>query len=360
MSDLFDAIADLPLSIESIDRTRRERDTSSGFVRATTTVHLSGPVLGDADARDEPHVGRGEDVTYDTEDHDALADAPPFDLAGEYTFAEFSAHLDDVELFPTKPPEREASRHYRRWAVESAALDLALRQNGLSLGEAVDRIPDPIRFVVSTRLGDPPTTERVAAILDAYPDTEFKLDPTSEWSEALVEDVAATDAVRILDLKGLYEGTEVDAEPDPDLYARLLRAFGDAVIEDPALTEETRPLFDGEEGRVSWDYPITGVESVEALPFEPEWLNIKPSRFGTVESLFETIEWAEARDVSLYGGGQFELGVGRDQIQLLASLFYPDGPNDVAPGDYNDPDVVSGLPTSPLDAPENGVGLDWA
>ncbi|QCC46855.1 hypothetical protein [Halobellus limi] len=359
MSDLFDSVADLPLAVESTERSRRERDTSSGFVRTTTTFHLSGPAAPDADGAEETHTGRGEDVSYDTADHDALADAPAFDLAGEYTFAEFSSALDDVDLFPTAPPERETARHYRRWAVESAALDLALRQNDLSLSEAVGRAPEPVRFVASMRLGDPPTTDRLHAVLDAYPDTEFKLDPTPEWDADLVEAVASTEAVRILDLKGLYEGTEVDADPDPDLYERLLSAFPEAVIEDPGLTDETRPLFDGEEGRVSWDYPITGVESVEDLPFEPEWLNIKPSRFGTVESLFETIEWAEARDVDLYGGGQFELGVGRDHVQLLASLFYPEGPNDVAPSGYNDPEVRDGLPTSPLDAPKNAVGLSW-
>jgi len=348
VTDYFDAVADLPLTIESVDRTRRDRDTSSGFVRTTTTFHLSG-----AD-----DTGRGEDVTYDTEDHDALADAT-FDLAGEYTFASFSTHLDDVDLFPAKAPERKPSRHYRRWAVESAALDLALRQNDLSLAEAVGRDPDPVRFVASTRLGEPPTTDRLDAVLDSYPGTEFKLDPTPEWDADLIDAVAATDAVRILDLKGLYEGTQVDADPDPELYENLLSAFPAAVIEDPGLTSETRPLFDGEEARVSWDYPITGVASVEERPFETAWLNIKPSRFGTVESLFETIEWAEERGVHLYGGGQFELGVGRDHIQLLASLFYPEGPNDVAPGGYNDPEVPADLPTSPLAAPTNGVGLAW-
>ena len=50
----------------------------------------------------------------------------------------------------------------------------------------------------------------------------------------------------------------------------------------------------------------------------------------------------------MYGGGQFELGVGRPQIQELAALFYPDGPNDVAPGAYNATSVTAGLPTSPL------------
>ena len=349
MSEYFDAVADLPLSIESVERTRRDRDTSSGFVRTTTTFHLSGA----------GETGRGEDVTYDTEDHDALADAPGFDFAGEYTFASFSAALDDADLFPTKPPERETGRAYRRWAVESAGLDLALRQNDLSLAAAVGRDPDPVRFVASMRLGDPPTTDRLDAVTGAYPDTEFKLDPTPAWDADLIDAVAATDAVRILDLKGLYEGTQVDAEPDPVLYERLLSAFPDAIVEDPGFTPETRPLFDGEEASVSWDYPITGVASVEELPFEPSWLNVKPSRFGTVESLFETIAWAEAHDVRLYGGGQFELGVGRDHVQLLASLFYPDGPNDVAPGGYNDPEVPPDLPTSPLDAPANGVGLGW-
>ena len=348
MSEYFDAVADLPLAIESVEWERRDRDTSSGFVRTTTTFHLSGT----------GHTGRGEDVTYDTEDHDALADAT-FDLAGEYTVASFSTRLDDVDLFPTKPPEREMARAYRRWAVESAALDLALRQNDLSLAEAVGRDPDPVRFVASMRLGDPPTTDRLDAVLDAYPDTEFKHDPTPAWDDDLIDAVAATDAVRILDLKGLYEGTQVDFDPDPDLYDRLLSAFPGAVVEDPGLTPETRPLFDGEQARVSWDYPITGVASVEELPFEPAWLNVKPSRFGTVESLFETIEWAEERGVALYGGGQFELGVGRDHVQLLASLFYPEGPNDVAPGGYNDPEVPSGLPTSPLAAPTNRSGLAW-
>ncbi len=349
MSTYFDAVADLPLSLESIGWERRDRDTSSGFVRTTTVVELHG----------DDRVGRGEDVTYDTEDHDALVDEPGFDFAGEYTVASFSAHLDDVDLFPTKPPERAASRAYRRWAVESAALDLALRQNGLSLSAAVGRDPDPVRFVASMRLGEPPTTDRLDAVLDAYPEAEFKLDPTPAWDHDLIDAVAATDAVRILDLKGLYEGTQVDFDPDPGLYDRLLSSFPEAVVEDPGLTPETRPLFDGEEGRVSWDYPITGVASVEELPFEPAWLNVKPSRFGTVVSLFETIEWAEERGVTLYGGGQFELGVGRDHIQLLASLFYPEGPNDVAPGGYNDPEVPAGLPTSPLDPPTNAVGMEW-
>jgi hypothetical protein len=61
----------------------------------------------------------------------------------------------------------------------------------------------------------------------------------------------------------------------------------------------------------------------------------------------------------MYGGGQFELGPGRGHIQYLASLFHPDTPNDVAPGGYNDPEPVAGLPTSPLPPAPSAVGFRW-
>jgi hypothetical protein len=85
-------------------------------------------------------------------------------------------------------------------------------------------------------------------------------------------------------------------------------------------------------------------------------LNVKPSRFGTVRKLVECIEACEERGVRMYGGGQFELGHGRAQIQKLASLFYADGPNDVAPSAYNEGGPNPDLPRSPLPAPD-GVGF---
>ena len=346
---LYDRLADLPLRIDRETRTRHERDTSSGFTRATTVFELHG----------DGHVGRGEDVTYDREDHDALAEVDTLVPTGEFTFDEFSTALDDVDLFPTKEPEQPSGHHYRRWGIESAALDLALRQAGTDFASALDRERDPLQFVVSTRLGDPPTTDRVEAILDRRPDLGLKLDPTSDWDDELVAALADTGAVRLLDLKGHYVGTTVDQPPDPDLYERVIEGFRDAVIEDPALTEETRSLVDPVQERVSWDAPITGVESVRDLPFEPQWLNIKPSRFGTVESVLATIEYAQERDVTLYGGGQFELDVGRDHVQTLAATFYPDAPNDVAPGGYNLPDLPDDLPGSPLTPSEDAAGLDF-
>lgn len=346
---LYDRVADLPLHIEEHSFERHERETSSGFTRVTTVVSLFS----------DDALGRGEDVTYETEEHDALLDADPdWNLTGDHSIKSFSTVLDDIDLFVGRDPGAPF-RHYRRWAFESAALDLALRQSKTNLGSALDKRYNPVRFVISTRLGDPPTTERVARWLDIQSESEFKLDPTPDWDTELTEELAATDAIRILDLKGLYEGSDVDNPANPALYQRIIEGFPEAVIEDPRLTDDTRELFAGKEGRVSWDYPITGIESIESLPFEPHWLNIKPSRFGTVESLLDSIEYCLERDIRLYGGGQFELGVGREHIQTLASLFYPDAPNDVAPGGYNAPEPQTDLPESPLVAPAAPAGLGF-
>ena len=99
--------------------------------------------------------------------------------------------------------------------------------------------------------------------------------------------------------------------------------------------------------RVTWDAVIHSVADIEALRWPPRTVNVKPSRFGSVERLFAAYDYCAANGIGAYGGGQFELGVGRDQIQLLAALFHPGTPNDVAPGGFN-VDPQPGLPSSPL------------
>ena len=72
--------------------------------------------------------------------------------------------------------------------------------------------------------------------------------------------------------------------------------------------------------------------------------------------LFDFYDTCAREGIGIYGGGQFELGPGRGQIQLLASLFHPDAPNDVAPAGYNAAEPVAGLPISPLE-PAPGPGF---
>jgi hypothetical protein len=112
----------------------------------------------------------------------------------------------------------------------------------------------------------------------------------------------------------------------------------------------------GTEYCLNFDAPVHSLAGLDALPLHPRWLNVKPSRFGTVRGLLECIGACEERGIRMYGGGQYELGSGRPQIQRLASLFYADGPNDVAPSVYNEGGARPELPTSPLQV-SDGPGL---
>jgi hypothetical protein len=151
-------------------------------------------------------------------------------------------------------------------------------------------------------------------------------------------------------MKGQYKGTPVDQPPEPGLYARVAEGFPDAWIEDPAVTPETDAVLEPHRDRITWDAPIHSVDDVLALPFPPRMLNVKPSRFGPLSRLFDFYDWCATNGVRNYGGGQFELGPGRGQIQYLASLFHANAPNDVAPAGFN-AGVQPGLPVSPLRPP---------
>jgi len=345
----FDSLASLPVEIDGYSLEGLEANVSSEFTRLSTVIRISGG----------GEEGVGEDVTYDALDHVAFQDAGPvLDLSGERTLGEFCELVGGLDLFPAEPV-REVSRRYRRWAFESAALDLALRQAGKPLHEVAGREMRPLTFVVSLRLGDPPTIDPVRRRLDLYPTLRFKLDPTDHWTDALIVELVETGAVDSVDLKGLYVGTAVDTGADPELYRRVAEAFPDAWIEDPRLNEETDPVLEPYRDRITWDANIHAVADIEGLPFAPRMVNIKPSRLGGLEELCAAYDYCEAHGIGGYGGGQFELGPGRGQIQYLASLFHPDTPNDVAPSGYNLPDTQPGLPSSPLEPQPSATGFRW-
>ena len=345
----YDRIAELAVEIDGYSLEARELSLSPEFTRRTTIVHLAGG----------GEEGLGEDVTYDEGDQRAQAAGPAQPLVGRHTLVSFSSLLDGLDLWPSGPG-LEAYRDYRRWAYESAALDLALRQAGRSLAEVLERPGRPVTFVKSMGLGAPPSFEPAHRWLELYPGVRLKLDARSDWDEALMRELAATGAVDSIDLKGAYSGTPVDQPADPVLYERVVRFFPGAWIEDPALTPETDAVLLAHRERITWDAPIHSVADVEALAFPPRMVNIKPSRSGRLETLFELYDFCERAGIRAYGGGQTELGPGRGQIQLLASLFHPDGPNDVAPGGYNDPEPRAGLPESPLEPRFAALGFRWA
>jgi hypothetical protein len=343
---LYGAVRDLPLLIEDYELEGLALQARADFLRRTTVIRLRGG----------GEEGIGEDVTYAAEEHERLeARGPDLPLAGSWTLHSFSRHLATQPLFEAEP-QLHQYLDYRRWAFESAALDLALRQSGLSLGKAVVRVPRPLDFVVSMGLGTPPATERFYGWLDLYPDLRFKLDANPEWSDDLVAELAQTGAVDSIDFKGQYRGTVVDTPPDAALYRRVAEGLPAAWLEDPALTDETLPVLEPHRDRVTWDAIVHSVEDIETLPWPPRTVNVKPSRFGSVERLFAAYDYCESHGIGAYGGGQWELGPGRGQIQLLAALFHPDTPNDVAPREFN-LEPTAGLPSSPLRVEPRATGF---
>jgi hypothetical protein len=322
----YDSVRSLPLEIDGYDLEPLEREVARGFTLRRTVVVLRGG----------GEEGRGEEVDYNPMAQQQFqARSSELPLVGQHT-------LDSFSLL------QAGQTDYRRWAFESAALDLALRQAGLSLDEALGLKLHPLRFVVSTRVAS------VEGWLALSPELRFKLDPDADWSDETIDSLARGGRVDTLDFKGVYRG-DFGAPPDAVLYRRIAEAFPAAWLEDPALNGETAKALAAHHSRITWDAAIHEWTDVEALPFMPRSLNSKPSRFGSVKRLFDFYDSCAGHGIALYGGGQYELGPGRGQIQLLASLFHPDAPNDVAPAGYNSTEPVSGLPVSPLDvSPEPG------
>ncbi len=347
----YDLLANLPLEVEGYRLEGLRAHVSSGFERLSTVVHLRG---GGAE-------GVGEDVVYDAEDHVALQEAGAVhSLTGRYALGEFCDLIDALDLFPVEPSRGEVSRLYRRWTFHSAALDLALAQAGRPLHDVLGRPPNPLTFVVSLRLGEPPTMAPIERRLARYPTLRFKLDPTSSWTPELIESLLATGAVDSVDFKSLYRGTVVDQPPDPVLYERVVTAFPNAWIEDPnVITPETAAVLAEHHDRITWDAPIHSIADIEALPFPPRMVNIKPSRLGGLARLCAAYDYCAEHGIGAYGGGQFELGPGRGQAQYLASLIHPDTPNDLAPSGYNQDDPPEGLPASPLPPAPAPAGFRW-
>jgi hypothetical protein len=342
---IWERLAGLSLVVEGYSLERLEGEPLYGYERTTTQVRLSGA----------GELGIGEDVTAPAESHDALhAAGPVLPLAGEWTLESFCDRLAELDQWP-EPPEWEMARAWRNWAYESAALDLALRQAGLGLGEALGLAMQPLRFVNSLGLGDPPSVATIAQRVSRYPSVGFKLDAAPSWTASIVEELARLRCVETVDFKGRYGMDVEDEDALLAMYRAVLDAFPDALLEDPHELARVEALLAPVRDRVSLDAPIQTPADVGAT----RTVNVKPSRIGGLRPLFALYEWCGANGVAMYGGGMGELGVGRGQIELLAALFHADAPNDVAPSAFNALDLVDGLPSSPLVLEDPGAGFRW-
>ena len=178
----YDRVRDLPLEIESYRLEPLEVQASHDFTRLTTVIHLEGG----------GHEGVGEDVTYSSEDQVALqAEGPTLPLAGSHTLDSFSQLLEGLALFPSGPGDGGLPGLPPLGLRERGARPRAAPGRASRSPEAVGREAQPVTFVVSLRIEQPPRPDPVPLLLERYPSLRFKLDPTSEWDAELVDDPAA-------------------------------------------------------------------------------------------------------------------------------------------------------------------------
>lgn len=361
---LLTAVRELPVAIESL--TTSQLQLPGGMERIATIVELHGG----------GHVGRGEDIAYSADTQRALPDAftavAPT-LVGEWTVGSLAAHLDaEFALDLPAQPGWDDKPGYHRWAVESAVLDLALRQGGTDLARLVGTTWAPVRVSLSMGVDGDEGVARLREWLARDASITFKLDVAQAWTPELVEQLAGLGngrAVSTIDFKALYHGDWADNDYPPVTYGAVAQLLPAALLEDAKLTDTNREALgiDGLE-RLAWDYPITGVEDVpgfeastsEFSDLRPGAVNIKPSRFGSLERLLGTIALCDAHGIPCYSGGQFELGIGRTQVQAIASLCFPDAPNDCAPVMFHGatPDADD-VPLGAVEPPAGQDGFGW-
>jgi O-succinylbenzoate synthase len=111
---------------------------------------------------------------------------------------------------------------------------------------------------------------------------------------------------------------------DEAAYERALKWLPDVLHEDPV---EPYPAAIG--AALAVDAAVTEPTSLDRLA--PAAVNLKPARMGSLLDVVRTAVRCARRDVAVYVGGMFEIGVGRRQLCDLASVLCPDAPNDLAP-----------------------------
>ena len=103
-SEIWQRLAALPLTIEATQLSFPSLPLPNGWTRVTTVIALQG--LGEE--------GRGEDVTYEAEEHERTRQlGPQLQAEGTWTLGDFCALVAATDLFPGGAPDHEVSRNRR-------------------------------------------------------------------------------------------------------------------------------------------------------------------------------------------------------------------------------------------------------
>jgi hypothetical protein len=227
---------------------------------------------------------------------------------------------------------QELDDPYHRAAVEGAAIDLALRQAGTNPFELSGNPARPVAFCRSIGALDDPAAA-VAAMLERDPHARIKIDvPAGGWPPPTWEALAGTERIVVLDFK---RGSDLD-------QVRLAHAaIPEAWLEDPPVGAVTLDPKGAWHDLVALDGYVFAAVDLDDPEIPPAALNVKAPRVGGWMEALRCLEECRHRGLHAYVGGMFEVGPGRLQSRVLASLFTAEAWNDVAPigaaGDVSSP-----------------------
>ena len=258
-------------------------------------------------------------------------------LAGEWTLRLASPSTSaGSTLFPgAAPPDRRSTATTAAGASRARRSTSRCARPARSLADVARprAAPGHVRRLLAagrpadararSRAGSPPT-RTCASSSTATPD----------WDDELIDGLVETGAVDSIDFKGAYKGTPVDVETDPAFYRRDRRGVPGRLARGPRPRDRGRAR--GAASRTTTASPgtrrSTRSTTSSRMPRAAAARSTSSRRASaSLEALFAGYDFCAERGMGAYGGGQYELGVGRGQIQYLAALFHPDAPNDIAP-----------------------------
>jgi O-succinylbenzoate synthase len=234
---------------------------------------------------------------------------------------------------------------YHRAAVEGAVIDLALRQAGTSPFGLAGVAPRPVAFCRSLGgIEDP--LPAIAAVLARDPWARIKIDvPAAGWPAPTWKALSETRRVVVLDFK---RGAGLD-------QVRLAHAaIPEAWLEDPPAEAVTLDPRGSWRDRVALDGYVLAAVDLDDPEIPPAAVNVKAPRVGGWMEAFRCLEECRRRGLHAYVGGMFEVGPGRLQARVLASLFTADAWNDVAPITGG---AADGERSSPLEQTDRYAGF---
>ena len=295
-----------------------------GFERVSTTIVMRGG----------GHEGRGEDICYTPTDHDACRPAP---ARGRPRSPRSRAPRRRT---CSRRPGLHAARDYRRWAFESAALDLALRQAGAA------RRGRRAAGAAALRRLDAARRARLAGRATGSSSRSTRFRASGTWRTWTPGRDRAHPRVRS---QGALPRHPVDSVPDAAFHALIAGHFPEAVLEDVSLDADVLAALAGDLGRVSFDAPIHSLADVDALPCRSgtSTSSRRASARSRASSSASTPAWSAGSSCTAAASSSSASGAARsgDREPLL-----PGHAERRRPPAYNAPEPVAGLPQSPLAA----------